>query len=381
MSDRALPAGRGRASASAPETRQPLDVRLALSPQVHKLSVRLPGLKHIARAEGRALFDLIQGFVQSQVLMALVGTGVLRALAEGPADSPRLARMADLPPDRAEVLFRAAAGLKLIRRRAGCWQLTPRGAAFLAVPGLEAMVRHHTALYRDLADPVAFFRGETETELAKFWPYVFGAGAAADPDLAERYSQLMTDSMGPVAEDTLQLVDFRGITELMDVGGGSGAFLAAVGAAYPQLKLALFDLPAVVPAAEARFRDAGMADRVRLLPGSFRDDPLPRGADAISLVRVLFDHSDDTVASLLRAVHVALPPGGRLIVSEAMGGGKAPDRHTDVYMAVYTLAMQTGRTRSAEEIAGILASLGYVDVKIHKGFRAFVTSVVEARRV
>ncbi|AWD23217.1 SAM-dependent methyltransferase [Fuscovulum blasticum] len=356
-------------------------MRLALSPQVHKLSVRLPGLKHIARAEGRALFDLIQGFVQSQVLMALVGTGALRALAEGPADSPRLARVADLPADRAEVLFRAAAGLKLIRRRAGCWQLTARGAAFLTVPGLEAMVRHHTALYRDLADPVAFFRGETETELAKFWPYVFGAGAAADPDLAERYSQLMTDSMGPVAEDTLQLVDFRGITELMDVGGGSGAFLAAVGAAYPQLKLALFDLPAVVPAAEARFRDAGMADRVRLLPGSFRDDPLPRGADAISLVRVLFDHSDDTVASLLRAVHVALPPGGRLIVSEAMGGGKAPDRHTDVYMAVYTLAMQTGRTRSAEEIAGILASLGYVDVKIHKGFRAFVTSVVEARRI
>ncbi len=381
MSDRALPAGRGRASASAPETRQPLDVRLALSPQVHKLSVRLPGLKHIARAEGRALFDLIQGFVQSQVLMALVGTGALTALAEGPADSPRLARLTGLPPERAEVLFRAAAGLKLIRRRAGRWQLTVRGAAFLAVPGLEAMVRHHTALYRDLADPVAFFRGETESELAKFWPYVFGAGAAADPDLAERYSQLMTDSMGPVAEDTLQLVDFRGITELMDVGGGSGAFLAAVGAAYPQLKLALFDLPAVVPAAEARFRDAGMADRVRLLPGSFRDDPLPRGADAISLVRVLFDHSDNTVAGLLRAVHVALPPGGRLIVSEAMGGGKAPDRHTDVYMAVYTLAMQTGRTRSAEEIAGILASLGYVDVKIHKGFRAFVTSVVEARRI
>ena len=38
------------------------------------------------------------------------------------------------------------------------------------------MIAHHDVLYRDLADPVAFFRGETDTELARFWPYVFAAG-------------------------------------------------------------------------------------------------------------------------------------------------------------------------------------------------------------
>ncbi len=78
---------------------------------------------------------------------------------------------------------------------------------------------------------------------------------------------------------------------------------------------------------------------------------LPQGADAISLVRVLYDHADDTVAPLLRAVHDALPPGGRVVVSEPMSGGDSPDPATDVYFSVYTLAMQTGRTRSAAEIA------------------------------
>lgn len=360
--------------------RQALSVRLALSPRFHALAARLPLIRRFARDEGAALFSVVSGFVQSQALLALVELRLLHRLGESPATLPALAHAAQVPPERMAVLLQAGAALRLLRRKRGLWSLTPRGAAFLTVPGLEAMVRHHPVLYRDLSDPVAFFRGETEPELARFWPYVFGAGGAADPALAQRYSDLMADSQGLVAADTLRMVDFRGITRLMDVGGGTGAFLTAVGHAHRGLALTLFDLPAVVAGGEARFRAAGLADRVIIKAGSFRDDPLPRGADAISLVRVLYDHSDATVSALLRAVHDALPEGGRLIVSEPMGGGDSPDPATDVYFSVYTLAMRTGRVRSADEIAALLAAAGFVNIRKEKGFRPFITSVVEARR-
>ena len=356
--------------------RQPLAVRLGLSPRFHAFCSKVPGLRHIARAEGSALFDIVQGFVQSQALLALVELRVLHRLAEGPAPLAALAGPAGVPAERMAILCKAGAGLGLMAERRGIWRLTVRGAAFLAVPGLEAMVRHHPVLYRDLADPVAFFRGETQPELAGFWPYVFGAGGAADPELAARYSALMADSQGLVAADTLGLVDLSGVRRLMDVGGGTGAFLAAVGAAHPTLEMVLFDLPAVVPGAEARFASAGVRGRVEIVPGSFRDDPLPQGADAISLVRVLYDHADSTVAQLLRAVHAALPAGGRVIVSEPMSGGDAPDPATDVYFSVYTLAMQTGRTRSGAEIQRLLENAGFADCRSHRGFRPFVTSVV-----
>ena len=356
--------------------RQPLAVRLGLSPRFHAICARVPGLKHIARSEGAALFDIVQGFVQSQALLALVELRVLHRLAEGPAPLAALAGPAGVPLERMAILCRAGAGLGLMAARRGRWRLTVRGAAFLTVPGLEAMVRHHPVLYRDLADPVAFFRGETQPELAGFWPYVFGAGGAADPELAARYSALMADSQGLVAADTLAAVDFRGVRHLMDVGGGTGAFLTAVGSAHPGLEMTLFDLPAVVPGAEARFAAAGMRGRVRIVPGSFRDDPLPSGADAISLVRVLYDHADATVAQLLRAVWAALPEGGRIVVSEPMGGGDTPDRATDVYFSVYTLAMQTGRVRSGAEITRLLSAAGFVDCQFRQGFRPFVTSVV-----
>lgn len=355
--------------------------RLALSSRFHAISQAIPGLRRISRREGQALFDTLSGFVQSQALMALVELDVLAALRKGPLRTAALAHAARVAPDRMAVLMQAAAALKLVRRGRDVWHLAPRGAAFLTVPGLAAMVRHHRVLYRDLADPTAFLRGETTPELAGFWPYVFGAGAAADPQTAAIYSQLMADSQGLVAADTLAVVDFSNVRNLMDVGGGTGAFLTAVGQAVPALQLTLFDLPAVVPGATARFAKAGLEARTRIVAGSFRDDPLPKGADAISLVRVLYDHADSTVAALLAAVHTALPPGGRIVISEPMSGGHTPDRATDIYFAFYTLAMGTGRTRSATEVENLLKNAGFGAIRIHPSQRSYVTQVVTATKV
>ncbi len=308
--------------------------------------------------------------------MAIVELRVLHALHDGPATTAALAARADLAPDRMRILLQAGAALKLLHQRRGLWHLSARGAAFLTVPGLEAMVRHHGAFYRDLADPVALLKGHDQTELARFWPYVFGAGGATDPEVTALYSGLMADSQGLVAADTLGLFDFSQTRHLMDIGGGTGAFLRAIGTAHPRLRMTLFDLPAVV--AGARF--GLMTDRITIHPGSFRDDPLPEGPDTISLIRVLYDHADSTVTALLAKVHAALPPGGRILISEPMSGGAQPDPATDVYFALYTMAMQTGRTRSAADIAGLLRAAGFTHVESRPGFRSFVTSVVTATK-
>ena len=355
--------------------------QLAASRRFQAWAARMPVLRRIARAEGVALFDLVAGFVNSQTLMALVELRVLHMLGECPQSAQTMAQQCDIPPDRMQILLQAGAGLGLLRRQKdGRFALAMRGASLLGVPGLEGMVRHHRALYADLADPVALLRGGQQTQLAQFWPYVFGASGAVDPGVTATYSALMADSQGLVAEDTLRMVDFRGISRLLDIGGGTGAFLTAVGAAYPNLQLDLFDLPVVVTGAATRFADAGLTARTTIHPGSFREGPLPRGADAISLIRVLYDHNDSTVQHLLSAVLDTLPPGGRLIISEPMSGGANPDRATDVYFSLYTLAMQTGRTRSGAEIAALLDAAGYVNIRIRWGYRPFVTSVVTAER-
>lgn len=353
--------------------------RLMAKRGFQKWAARFPLTRGIVRREGEAMFDLLAGFCHSQILSALVQLEIPQILMNGPQDAQALAARTAVPPDRMQILLRAGVALRVLKaRRGGRFGLTRTGAALVGVPGLSQMIAHHDVLYRDLSDPVAFFRGEVQTELADFWPYVFGG--AMDAGVAATYSDLMAQSQLLVADDTLATVDFSGIGTLMDIGGGSGAFLAVVGAAYADLSLMLFDLPEVAPSATSRFAAAGMSARARIIGGSFREEALPKGADAISLVRVLYDHSDGTVTDLLAKCFAALPSGGRLIISEPMTGGAQPTKAGDAYFALYTLAMRTGRTRSAYEIAALCHAAGFEDVKTPKARRAFVTSCVEARK-
>lgn len=352
--------------------------RIAASPAFQRWAAGIPLVRRIARAEGQDLFDIVQGFVSSQVLFAVVELRLLHRVMDGPLTAGQLAQGTGITADRMMRLTQAATALGLLRRKGDLFYITRKGAALTGVPGLEQMIRHHDVLYRDLADPLAFLRGETQTELAGFWPYVFGASGAVDPETTAVYSDLMAQSQGLVAQDTLRMVSLKGLRHMADIGGGSGAFAEAAAAATRGLQVTLYDLPKVIEAAGRRLENAPQKSRIALAPGSFRDDPLPAGVDAISLIRVLYDHEDSTVRDLLAKVHDTLPPGGRVIVSEPMSGGVTPDRAGDVYFAFYCMAMRTGTVRSQDRISTLLAEAGFAQIRTPRSLRPFVTSVVEA---
>ncbi len=354
--------------------------RLVAKPGFQRWASRFFLTRGLVRREGQDLFDLVQGFVSSQVLFAVVELRLLHKLMDGPATLANLANGTGIAPDRMRRLLQAASALGLMSRRGDRFAITRKGSALVGVPGLEQMIRHHDVLYRDLADPVAFLREETQTELAGFWPYVFGASGAKDPQTVAIYSDLMAQSQGLVAEDTLRAVSLRGVRRLLDLGGGSGAFAEAAALATPGMTVTLFDLPDVIDSARKRLAGSKVSSRIDTSAGSFRDDPLPVDVDAISLIRVLYDHEDETVRALLRKVHQALPEGGRLIVSEPMSGGQTPDRAGDVYFAFYCMAMRTGTVRSQSEIAELLRSTGFEAVQTPRAARPYVTSVVTARK-
>ena len=134
--------------------------RLAASRRFQAFAARVPGLRAISRAEGAAIFDVVQGFVRSQTLVALVELRLLHQLTHGPATAETLAPGCGVPVARLQILLQSGAAIGLLRRRRdGAFALTLRGASILGVPGLEAMIRHHRAFYADMADPVALLRG------------------------------------------------------------------------------------------------------------------------------------------------------------------------------------------------------------------------------
>jgi demethylspheroidene O-methyltransferase len=340
--------------------------RLLASEKFRRWAASFPLTRPIARRRAGALFDIVAGFVYSQVLLAGVKLRLFDLLAERPLTEEDVAARLALPREGAARLLGASVALKLLARRSGGrYGLGPLGAALVGNPAITEMVLHHGMLYADLADPVALLRGERgERALAQYWPY---AEAARPADLSDAqvgaYTRLMAASQPLVASEILDAYDVGRHRCLLDIGGGDGSFLCAVAKRAPSLQLMLFDLPAVAARGAARFAAAGLADRARAVGGDFARDPLPAGADIVSLVRVIHDHDDVTVRKILAGARAALPAGGTLLLAEPMAGTPGAEAMGDAYFGLYLLAMGSGRARTPTMLTGFLHEAGFARVR------------------
>jgi demethylspheroidene O-methyltransferase len=336
--------------------------RWSADPRLQRWVAAFPPTRFFARRRARQTFDLVAGFVYSQVLQACVQLDMFALLRATPLSMAQIARELQLASDPARRLVEAAVALKLLERRgADEYGLGVLGAQLAGQPGVLAMIRHHAAFYADLTDPVALLRGaQRHTTLGEYWPYARTDEPAALPtEEVTAYTRLMSASQSFVAVEVLDAFDFAGVKCLLDVGGGDGTFLAAVASRHPRLELKLFDLPAVVPLAQVRLAGRGLEQRVQVSGGDFFRDELPRGADLISFVRVLHDHDDERVSRLLQAAARALAPGGAVLIAEPLAEAPGAETMGGAYFAFYLLAMGRGRARTAAELAHLLTAAGF----------------------
>ncbi len=320
---------------------------------------RFAPLRFLARRKSRHLFELVSGFVRSQILFASVESGLIDLLAAAPRTGGEIARRLGLETSQASRLVESAAAINLIiRGRDGLWRLDDAGAVLSGDPGIVAMIRHHALLYRDLTDPVELLRNPAMPTLTHdLWSYVRSDAGERPPARSADYSALMTASQDMLIDEVLAAYRFGDCRSLLDVGGGEGAFLRAAGRKHPHLRLMLFDLPSVtsLPAA------AG-GPPVERFSGDFFADALPGGANCITLLRVACDHEDDRVLKLLRNIRAALAPGGTLLIAEPMAGPASEQALVAAYFGFYFLAMRSGRCRSADQIAALLRQAGFTRI-------------------
>lgn len=342
----------------------------------------MPVVNRLSRKRAGELFDLCAGFVYSQVLYACVRGDLFGTLREGPRSVSMLAQRLEMPCASARRLLDAAVSLRLLERRNGDrYGLGVLGASLNGNPGVLAMIDHHALLYADLADPLALLRDpRRDSRLRRYWAYA----SETDPSLLRdeqvaAYTALMSASQHLVADLILDAYPLARHRCLLDVGGGDGSFLLAVARRAPGLRLMLFDLPPVARRAQEQFDAAALCGRAQAFGGSFLTDPLPEGADVVSLVRVLHDHDDENALAILRAARRALPPGGTILLGEPMRGAQSTRTMSEAYFGMYLFAMGQGRARSPEEVAVLLAAAGFEQVSAHATAMPLQASVLTAR--
>jgi SAM-dependent methyltransferase len=186
---------------------------------------------------------------------------------------------------------------------------------------------------------------------------VFGRGfwedLEAHPAIAERFDALMGPA-GHGLPDWRVLVDAAGwesVRTVVDVGGGTGALLAEILRARPEVRGTLVDLPGPVARSGEVFRAAGVADRVTAVAQSFFD-PLPAGRDLYVLKSVLGNWPDCEATAILRRCAEAARPSGRVVAFAGAGPGE--EASPELLMMV----LVGGRERTLEEFREMAREAG-----------------------
>lgn len=170
----------------------------------------------------------------------------------------------------------------------------------------------------------------------------------AHPEEGRVFGRAMQDLTGLVEAEAARAVDLGDDAVVVDVGGGTGSFLASLLAAAPGARGTVLDTAETVAAADPSALPDGVGDRLVFAAGDFFAG-VPR-ADWYVLKSVLSNWSDDDAVRLLRTCRRAAGPGARALVVEQLVGAAAPgEPDVAALMDMTLLVLTPGGSR---ELAG-----------------------------
>ncbi|MFY1701873.1 methyltransferase [Micromonospora sp. WMMA1923] len=328
----------------------------------------------------RALMSLlVNGPKAMDVLRTALDLGLLDALEPGPVRLDALAARFGLLPLRLYKFLDCLESLGfLVRDEPGDDIGT---TSYRAVPGLRDAVHAVVGpgaterdrdgypwrrLHGRLAESL---RGEVSIDDGFAWPPKTAAQTA-------EFESSMALGLGPAIETVRRHTDrlWSDRRRLLDVGGGDGTLAADILDCAPALRADVYNLPAVAPLVEATRVGRGHRDRMGFVGGDFFAEPLPRGYDAMSFVRVLHDWPNPVARQLVEQAYAALEPGGLLLVCEEF---RTPDRLAMQFFWSYFLIgvdSAVSRLREVDFYTSLLTEVGFERVAVLPGTWELVTA-------
>jgi 3-hydroxy-5-methyl-1-naphthoate 3-O-methyltransferase len=281
------------------------------------------------------LTETIRGFMASRTILTALELDLFTAVGEGGAASQISARIQGAPR-ATEMLLNALVSLKLLAKKDGVYTNTPVAARFFVegTPDSARMGQLHMAnLWKRWSTLTEAVREGTSISLR-----------ANDLSLKPFIAAMDVNARGR-AGAVAQAVQLNGTKNMLDLGGGSGAYSIAFAKAAPELQAEVLDLADVLPIAEEHVRKAGLTDRIRMRAGDMLTAPLEPGKyDLVLLSAICHMFSPQENQQLLRRVYEALAPKGRLAISDFV---LEADKTAPRFAALFSLNMLTGTRAGA----------------------------------
>ena len=308
------------------------------------------------------MMELSRAFQGSRIFLTAYEMDVFTALGDKKKSSEEIAHEIGADHRGTDRLLNALCALELLLKSDGKFSNSPVAAQFLVKgkPGYQAGLMHSVHLWDS-------------------WSTLTGAvkngGLVRQMPVDERddkwFVAFIAAMHGRAANEAPRLVsslDLTGVSRVLDVGGGSGAFSMAFVRTGKNIKATVFDLPNVVSLTQGYVAKEGLSDKIDTVSGDYNKDELPTGYDLTFLSAIIHSNSSRQNQALFNKVSRSLNPGGRIVVSDFIMND---DRTSPAFGAFFALNMLVntpkGDTFTESEVKEWMTAAGMSFVERKEG--------------
>lgn len=315
------------------------------------------------------VLDLAAGFRIAQAINAAVELGLAEHLVDGPLPATQVAERAGTNPRGTALLLRALASREILSEpEPDVFALNEAGGALLPqrLGGSKEVILGWIGsplLYTSLGELAQSVRtGQPASELA--FGRGFFAELCADPQSLDRYQASVGGEEIDEFTPLFDLIDLAEVTHIADLGGGGGGLVRGAVKKWPHLRGTVIDLPAVIERTKAIVAADGLQDKVTVEAVDITST-IPTGPDCFVMTTVLRYFDDSRASDILRRIHEALPPKGRLILVEMpLPPGMAA--YPSALKSLVEYALSGGRDRTLDELTNLLGTAGFGSARTHE---------------
>lgn len=321
-----------------------------------------PHLGAGAALDSQPLMQLWFGFAPSYVLHAAVELDVFSHIAAGNGTASEVARAARASERGTRMLLDALTGLDLLAKRDGRYDLTPLAAEYL-VRGRP----NYAVGIVETGEPLASWHGLSES---------IRTGKPQRPvnqqAEGERFFSVLVRSLhvfnreqGRRLAEALGAGRTRSGLHVLDVACGSGVWGIAFAEADPRSRVTAQDFPGLLGLTREYAQRHGVEGQYEFLPGDLNDVDLGASRfDAAILGHIVHSEGEKASRALLRRVHRALKPGGRVAVLDMVPNDERTGPPFPLFFALNMLVQTTqGDTYTLAEYTRWLNEAGFTTVE------------------
>ena len=307
------------------------------------------------------LMGLASGHAEARILQTAVSLGIFEALASAPHDAHAIANKLQLEPKATELLLNALVALNILNKTAQQFSLSEAARQYLlrgSPQYVGGMIKFEDLSWQSWAKLPEAIRTGRPARPANMYQ--------EDPNETEIFINAM-DSLVKARGDVEavnDVFDWQNVGDLLDVGSGPATYPIALCRRFSKIRAAIFDLPGTLKITERYVRAAGMTDRITLIAGDYRKDPIPGHYDSIFLSNIIHGEDFEQNQDLINKLSRNLKAGGSIVIKDhILDKSRASPAVGAVFSLLMLLTTESGRCYSFDEIKSWLERAGLAQIK------------------